>query len=281
MVDVSQALQALLTEVIRFIPNLITAVITLLAALLVAGPLARATKRATEQRIDNEDIVRLLSRLVRWTVIVFGVILALGQVNFDVTGFIAGLGVAGITLGFALQDIARNFVAGLLLFLRQPFQIGDAVKAGGYSGAVEDITSRDTVIRSWDGEKVIIANIDILENPIVNYSNLTKRRRTVYLGIGYGQDIRGALDVFAETVRGVEGVMAEPPPELIAEQLGDSAVQVAVRFWVNPETHNLFQVHSDVVLALDQAAARESIDLPYPIQTVRIVKPETETTEEG
>lgn len=281
MVDVSQALQALLTEVIRFIPNLITAVITLLAALLVAGPLARATKRATEQRIDNEDIVRLLSRLVRWTVIVFGVILALGQVNFDVTGFIAGLGVAGITLGFALQDIARNFVAGLLLFLRQPFQIGDAIKAGGYSGAVEDITSRDTVIRSWDGEKVIIANIDILENPIVNYSNLTKRRRTVYLGIGYGQDIRGALDVFAETVRGVEGVMAEPPPELIAEQLGDSALQVAVRFWVNPETHNLFQVHSDVVLALDQAAARESIDLPYPIQTVRIVKPETETIEEG
>ena len=88
--------------------------------------------------------------LTRWTVIILGILTALEQVNFDVTSFIAGLGIAGITIGFALQDIARNFVAGILLLVRQPFNIGNAVKVAGYSGTVLDITTRDTVLNQRD-----------------------------------------------------------------------------------------------------------------------------------
>jgi small-conductance mechanosensitive channel len=93
-------------------------------------------------------------------VLVLGTVVALGQVNFDVTGFVAGLGVAGVTIGFALQDIARNFVAGIILLIRQPFDIGDAVEVGDYAGSVLDITTRDTVLKTWDGEMVILKGGD-------------------------------------------------------------------------------------------------------------------------
>ncbi|MGC9520328.1 MAG: mechanosensitive ion channel family protein [Anaerolineae bacterium] len=268
----SESLQDLLAELIDFIPELIVALITFGATLLAAKPIAKAVERAARRRIGKEETVHILSRIVRWTVLVIGTIIALDQVNFDVTGFLAGLGVAGITIGFALQDIARNFVAGILLLARRPFEIGDTVETVGYTGEIEDITTRDTVVRTLDGERVILANIDILSNPITNYTASPQRRRTIYIGLGYGQDVPQALQVFQDTIAGVPGVLEEPAPSLLAEELGDSAITLAARFWVDPETHSLLDVHSNVVLAVNAAAEREGIDLPYPIQTVRLVE---------
>ncbi len=272
LVDLSEALQVLLTKLIEFIPQLIVALITFGATCLVAGPVARATQHAARRRIADKETVHLLSRIVRWSVLVAGTIVALSQVNFDVTGFLAGLGIAGITVGFALQDIARNFIAGVLLLARQPFRIGDVVKVAGYTGEVEDITTRDTVVRTLDGEKVILANLDVLSNPITNYAASPRRRRTIYIGLGYGQDVPHALQIFRDVVASVPGVLEEPAPGLLAEELGDSAITLAARFWVDPQTHSLLDVHSNVVLAVNAAAEREGIDLPYPIQTVRLVE---------
>ncbi|MBN1250268.1 MAG: mechanosensitive ion channel family protein [Anaerolineae bacterium] len=271
-IDLVGPLQVLLTDFIVFLPRLVVAIIVFLATLLVAGPIARAAKRAASLKISNDDTVLLLSRLVKWTIIVVGLILALDQVNFDITGFVAGLGIAGLTIGFALQDVARNFVAGILIFLRQPFQIGEAVKIAGYSGSVEEITTRDTMLRTWDGERVILPNTDVLENPIVNYTAIAQRRRTVYIGLGYGQDTDKAMATFAEAIKRVPGVMAEPAPTVYAEELGDSGIILAARFWVDIESNNVFQVHSDVVVAINATADSEGIELPYPIQTVRVVE---------
>jgi small-conductance mechanosensitive channel len=215
---------------------------------------------------------RLLTQLVRWTVIVLGTLVALEQVDFDVTGFLAGLGIAGITVGFALQDIARNFVAGIILLIRQPFEIDDAVEVAGHAGTVLDITLRDTVIKTWDGVMEILPNADVFASPITNYSELPHRRRTVQVGLGYGQDVEQAKSVFLESMRGVEGVLEEPAPEILTEGLGDSSLTLAARFWVNQKTHDLFGVHSEVVEAINEAAEREGIDLPYPTQTLRLAE---------
>lgn len=273
-VDLSESLQVLLTELIGFIPNLIVALITFVVTLILTAPVTRWVRKAAKRKIDNEETILLLVRLVRWSLIILGTILALEQVNFDVTGFVAGLGVAGITIGFALQDIARNFVAGVLLFVRQPFQIGDAVQVAGYSGSVQEITSRDTVIMTWDGERVILANTDVLSNPIINYSNLPRRRRAIQIGLGYGQDMGRAIEVFQQAIEDVPGVLLDPAPSVYADSLGDAAMTLLARFWVDPETHGLFDVHSDVVLAVNTVAEQEGIDLPYPIQTVRVMEVE-------
>jgi small-conductance mechanosensitive channel len=269
-VNFGDRFQELLGQVVLFIPNLIAAVVVFILTWLLSGLVARWVRKATKLKIEDPETRQLLSRLARWSVIILGLLVALDQVNFDVTSFIAGLGIAGFTIGFALQDIARNFVAGILLLIRQPFSIGDAVEIGDYTGTVLDITTRDTVLKTWDGEKVIVPNMDVFTNAIKNYSELPLRRRTVKIGLGYGEDVDRATRVFLEALRGVEGVQAKPVPEVLVEDLGDSALMLAARFWVNQETHGLFVVHSQVVQAIKETAEREGIDLPYPVQTVRL-----------
>ncbi|NBD35756.1 MAG: mechanosensitive ion channel [Chloroflexi bacterium] len=264
------ALQELVKEFIDFIPGLITGIIIFVASLLGATPISRNVEAWAKERVQDPEIEQLLGRLARWSVWVIGTVLALSQVGFDVTGFVAGLGVAGLTIGFALQDVARNFVAGILLLVRQPFNIGDAVQIAGFSGSVLEIKARDTVLKTWDGEMVILSNTSVFENPIINYSLLPRRRRTVGIGLGYGQDVNHALDLFEGAIRGVEGVLDEPEVSLLVETLGDSSLQIAARFWVNQETHDLFGVHSQVVQAINRAAEDGNIELPYPVQTVRL-----------
>ena len=269
-IELEESLQTLLTELIAFVPKLIVALITFGASLLVAGPAARAVRRLSERKIENEETLLLITRMTRWTVIIVGTLVALDQVDFDITGFVAGLGIAGITIGFALQDIARNFVAGLLLFARQPFQIGDTVQVADYTGEVMDITTRDTVVQTLDGERVIISNTEVLEKAIINYTESGLRRRTVYIGLGYGQDVRRAIEIFQKAMEEVEGVQDDPAPNIHAEELGDATINLAARFWVDTEVHSLIGVQSDVVIALDRTAGEKGIDLPYPIQTVRV-----------
>jgi small conductance mechanosensitive channel len=268
--NIAAPLQILVQEVVSFIPKLIAALITFGASLFLSVLAARWARRVADDRIGDEETVILLSRLTRWSVVIVGTILALDQVDFDVTGFVAGLGIAGLTIGFALQDITRNFVAGLILLVRQPFDIGDSVDVAGHAGTILGITTRDTVLETWDGEMVILPNLDVFSQPIINYSDLPNRRRTIQIGLGYGEDVNRATKIFLEAIEDVDGVLAEPAPTLLAEELGESTLNLAARFWVNQETHGVFDVHSDVVRTLKDVAEREAIDLPYPIQTVRL-----------
>ena len=254
-----------------FIPHLIAAVVTFGATLLLSGAAARWARRTLERRDSDPEMQQLMCRVARWGVLILGTVIALEQINFDVTSFLAGLGIVGFTIGFALQDIARNFVAGILLLVRQPFEIGDAVTVGdSYSGQVLEINTRDTVVKTWDGEHVILPNMEIFSNPIINYSKVQYRRRTVHIGLGYDQDPHRAIEAFLEAIQGVEGVQAAPPPAVLAEELGDSSMQLVARFWVDQQAYGLFDVHSRVVVAIQKRAEQEGIDLPYPIQTVRV-----------
>jgi len=251
-----EALQALLVRVLQFIPNLIVALLTFVATLLVAGPAARTVRRALARRIEEQGLLDLLSKLVRWTILVIGLTIALEQVNFNVTGFLAGLGIAGLTIGFALQDIARNFVAGILLMIRQPFVIGDGVSVAGFAGTVVAVNTRDTVIRTWDGEVVIVPNTKVFENPISNYTRSQKRMRTVKIALSHGQDATTVMALLGETIRAVPGVLETPPPSVWADELTLITTNLTVRFWVDTKASDLLQVHSDAVVALNAAVQR-------------------------
>ena len=274
--DLGAPLEAFVQNALQLIPKLIVALIVFGVSLFLSVVAARWARRTAGTKIDDEETLLLLSRLARWAVIVLGTVLALDQVDFDVTGFVAGLGIAGFTIGFALQDITRNFIAGLILLVRQPFDIGDSVEVAGHAGTVLEINTRDTVLKTWDGEMVILPNLEVFSKPIINYSDLPNRRRTIHIGLGYGEDVERVTELFLEAIRSVEGVLADPAPELLAEKLGDSTLDLAARFWVNQETHGLFDVHSTAVRTIKEVAAQEGIDLPYPIQTVRLEAPQPE-----
>lgn len=268
--DIDGMIVELLQKAIAFIPNLIVSLLVFAATLLLAEWAARSTRRAIKRRVDDVETSLLISRITRWTVLILGTVVALQQVRFDVTGFVAGLGLAGFTIGFALQDISRNFVAGILMLVRQPFGVGDAVEVAGYAGSVLDINVRDTVLKTWNGEKVILPNMDVFASPITNYSELPLRRRTVQIGLGYEENVDRAKRLFMEAIQGIEGIVDDPAPQLLAAELGDSALTMNLRFWVDQSKHDLFGVHSTVVQTIKEIAEREAIDLPYPTQTVRV-----------
>lgn len=263
-----QQLSELLVAAVDFIPRLIAALAVFLLSVILARLAGRAVMR-TARNVD-EEVRRLLGRVTSVAVVVVGTIVALDQVNFDVTGFVAGLGIVGFTLGFAFQDIAKNFLAGILLLMQQPFQIGDAIEVAGHEGTVTDVDIRATTLKAWDGPEVVIPNADVYTSAITNYSKYRDRRIILGVGVGYEEDLTRAYEVFLAAIQGVEEVLPDPAPAVYWRNLGSSAVEMEAFFWIDQTRLGLAEVTSKAVRALKEAAEREGINLPYPIQTIRV-----------
>lgn len=264
------AFQDWLASLVLFLPKLIAGIVIFILSLVAAGYVAKAVKRAAAKRIEAEEVVTLIGQISRWVVIIIGTIIALDQVDFNVTGFIAGLGVAGFTIGFALQDIAKNLISGLILLNRQPFKIGDFVQVSGHSGTVKMINIRDTEILTLDGDVVIIPNNQVVENPIINLTTSRLRRRSIGIGLGYEEDVDRAIEVFLAAIKAVEGVEAEPEPMIQVMNLGDTALSLTAFYWVDQQQNSPLRVHTAVLKAVNSAAVAHDINLPYPTQTVLV-----------
>jgi len=264
------ALQDWLASFLLFLPKLIVGLIIFVVTILVSNYVGKWVQKVIKRKVDNQEMAHLSFMITKWVTLIAGTILALDQVDFDVTSFVAGVGVMGFTVGFALQDIAKNFISGLLLLARQPFNIGDNVKIGDFLGKVKEINVRDTVIATVDGEMVIIPNHKVFENPITNYTSSTLRRRNISIGLGYDEDVDRAGNLFLETIQSVPGVLKEPEPTIRAEYLGDSALMLSANFWVDQKENDLIGVHSEVVKAIKSASDTHGINLPYPVQTVLV-----------
>ncbi len=270
MVDIQVSLQVLLTNFLLFLPKLVTALITFGVTLIFAALAARSVERGLGGRRALKNSVRLLSQCARVGVLVFGLVLALEQVNFNVSGFIAGLGIVGFAIGFALQDIARNFVAGIILAVRQPFRVGNWVRVADYTGTVVEINLRDTVIKTADGEKVILPNANVFNGAIINYSDLPVCRKTIRLPLGPQSNLAHALSTFQRAIAAVPGVLAQPPVLVQVESVEAAGMQVAVRFWVDQSCQDTIEVYSQALLSLEAAARREHLNLPalVPVESV-------------
>jgi small conductance mechanosensitive channel len=266
--QLTEVFQDWIVSLVQFLPKLIAGVIIFVLSLFLANLAAKWIKKVAKKKIDSVEILQLISTVTRWTVIILGTIFALSQVDFDVTGFVAGLGVAGLTVGFALQDIAKNFVSGLLLLIRQPFQLGEFIEVADFSGTVKEINIRDTVIETLDGELVIIPNTQVFENPITNNTRSPFRRATVSIGLGYDENTDKAMEIFLETIKSIPGVAVDPKPSILADTLGDSALMLTARFWINQKKDSYIEVQSEVVKAIKVASETHGINLPYPVQTV-------------
>ena len=144
MDPVSQALQNILANFLEFLPDLIVSLVIFFISLYLAGYLTRLISRTLERRKTDPEIRILVGQISRWAIIILGLILALQQDGFDLSAFLAGLGIIGFTIGFALQDVSKNFVSGLLLLLQQQFDVGDVIEVSGYTGTVANVDLRAT-----------------------------------------------------------------------------------------------------------------------------------------
>lgn len=277
--DVQSSLEQLLVQFFDFLPKVIAGVVVFIIALYISAWIARIVKRSAARRGADPEIVILLTRATRWTLIVLGIIVALEQVDFDVTGLIAGLGIAGVTIGFALQDVAKNFVAGVLLLIQQPFEIGDVIKILDYVGTVQEITLRTTDILAQDGRMVIVPNSEVFINPLMNYSRTPRRRIEISAGVSYDSDLNQVTETALRVLGQLDEVLEEPAPEVTFREFSGSTIDLVAYYWIATEGTGLKEANLRLakdagMKALKTAFETEGIDMPFPTMEIRMDRQE-------
>jgi small conductance mechanosensitive channel len=271
--NISEVLQNMLADFIASLPGVIAAMVVVVLTLIAAGWISSAVRRGMQARKSGHQPIRLVTKITYYSILIFGIVIALQQVGFNLTAFLTGLGVVGFTIGFALQDVSKNFVSGLILIIQQPFAIGDAIKVTDYGGTIVAIDLRSTEIHTWDGQVVIIPNSDFLTNPITNYSRASRRRVDLGIGVSYGSDLEQVRKIALGSLASVTGLLDNPPPKVQYEEFGASTINLTIYFWIDALQSDPFTAKDTAMVAIKAAFERNKIDMPFPTQRLLLQEP--------
>jgi small conductance mechanosensitive channel len=255
--------------IVRQLPKLLLAVLALVLTVLVARSVRRGVDVALRRTSAEPHAGVVVATLAFYGVIAVGLVVALslGGVNLGV--LVGSLGLATVALGFALQDIVSNFTAGIVLLLEHPFTQGDYIAIDQAEGTVEDIRVRATRLRTPDGQLVLVPNKLLFTNVLTNASATMRRRVEVLVDIPHGQDAARAKELLLAAAARVDGVSDDPPPRLLAQDIGRDALRLRLRFWidprtVDPSTDDLLRVRSELLDIAGKALRDAGIDLGVP-----------------
>lgn len=261
------------------LPNILGGIVFVLVAWFAGKLIARGIRKGFHHK-GLVDLGGVLSSLVFGLVVAAAVLIASVIVFPSVkpATIISSLGIGSVAIGFAFKDILQNLLAGILLLINRPYRRGDQIVVKDFEGTVEHIQSRATLIKTYDGRRVIIPNSDVYTSPVIVNTAFPTRRSQFDVGIGYGDDPEDACRIFAAAVANVEGVEAEPAAEVLPWGLSDSYVTLRARWWTDSKRTNVAHTQAKVILALYKAAKEAAIDLPYPT-TVMLFHDQSEATD--
>lgn len=266
-------LEGWLTTAIEMLPNLAIALLVV-AVFYVLGKLIRkSVGKLLSKATNNKTIIGLSQTVIGVLVIGIGVFFALSILNLDgtVTSLLAGAGIIGLALGFAFQDIAANFIAGILLSVRHPFGIGDVIESNDYFGTVEKLNLRNTIIRTPQGQIVYMPNKVVYENPFTNYTKRNERRVDLECGVSYGDDLEKVEKVALKAIEqaSVSHRDENRDAEFFFTEFGGSSINFKLRYWINYNSNaEYWKAVSDGIKALKKAFDEEDIMIPFPIRTL-------------
>lgn len=264
-------LQLQLYELLAAAPLFLLALVILWLAWLAGSWLSRRKwfVRATRK---NPFLQALLRTTVKWMVIGAGALVALDVINATaLVGAVLGTaGVLGVALGFAFKDILENYLAGILLSLRQPFAQRDHVVIDGNEGFVVAMTSRATVLMTPDGNHLRLPNALVFRGVTLNYTRNPSRRFEFDVGIGVNEDLVAAREIGLRAIAGIKGMLETPPPRAHIAALGDSSVQLRFHGWVDQRSHDFLMVRSEAIRAVKLAMDAGGMDMPEPIYRVQL-----------
>ncbi len=244
------------------------------AILLLASVVARFARNVVQKATTSKNLkmsmlmqeffVGMSGRIV-WAL---GILIGLSQIGINLTPVLTGFGIAGVIIGFALQDTLSNFAAGMMLLLYRPFDVGDFVFAGGVDGKVSHMSLVNTTIRTFDNQIIIVPNSKIWGDVIKNVTHERVRRVDMVFGIGYGDDLLKAEAILTEIVESHEAVLRAPEPMIKVHTLNTSSVDFIVRPWV--KTDDYWDVYWDVTKAVKLRFDEEGITIPFPQRDVHL-----------
>ena len=257
-------LQALMTGLVEYLPRIFAATL-ICTAFWFGFRLVRRPLDAALQRMEIQETIRVLlvDKLFRYSVMLMALVMAADQLGFNVAAALAGLGVAGIALGFAAQDSVANVISGVMIFWDKPFQVGDWIETEGEYGKVTEITLRSTRIRTMRNTFVVIPNKRVIDVTLENYSKHGAMRIDVPVGIAYKENVFEARKVLLDAVGRIDGLSADHASDVVVLALGDSSVNLAVRVWIDSGEHNR-TIFSRVLEASKTALDEAGIQIPFP-----------------
>jgi small-conductance mechanosensitive channel len=254
------------------IPQIIAGILVFVLSYYIARLFSQMLKRAMKKRKSDPELTVLLSRILRWTIIILGLILALEQAGQNVSALIASLGIIGFTIGFALQDVSSNLVAGLLLLYQQPFDLGDSIEVAGYAGTVKEIDLRATEMKTFDGLSVTIPNKDIYTNTITNFSRTNQRRIEHSFAIPNYHDIEFIQKLLLRKFEEMSLILKKPAPVVKFDNFDNSTINLSVYLWYETNKHGFVDVNNLSAIVIKEVLDDANIEMALPTRMVMVEK---------
>lgn len=249
-------------------PKVLIALALLIVGWILAGWVGAITRRALQKARVDETLTKFLGRSARWSVLVLVFVASLSLFGVETTSLAAVIGSAGIAIGLAFQGTLSNFAAGAMLLMFRPFDVSDVIRAAGELGKVDCIDLFTTTIDTFDNRRIIVPNSQLFGSTIVNVTHHPHRRTEVTVGVDYSADIDQTRDVLQAAAERVADALADPAPDVVLQDLGDSAVIWSVRAWAVND--NFGSVRQAMIREVKNALDAAGIGIPYPQMDVHL-----------
>ncbi|MBD2054514.1 mechanosensitive ion channel family protein [Oculatella sp. FACHB-28] len=264
-------IQAMANGFFALLPNIVLALIVFAIFFFIARVIKRTVRNLTRDRRQARNLGLVLGRLAQGITILAGLFISLSIVipSLKASDLVQLLGISGVAIGFAFRDILQNFLAGILILLTEPFQIDDQIVFKDFEGTVEQIQTRATTIRTYDGRRIVIPNSELFTNSVTVNTAFENRRLQYDIGIGYGDDIDTAKRLILEAIHETDGVLKNPVADAIVVGLADSTVNIRARWWVEPPRRaDVLALQDRVLTNIKNKLTANGIDLPFPTQQI-------------
>lgn len=264
-------MQNMVTGFIVLLPNIVLALIVFAIFFFAGRTLKHLVRRLTRNRRQARNLGMVLGRLAQGATVLVGLFVALSIVipTLRASDLVQLLGISGVAIGFAFRDILQNFLAGILILLTEPFQIDDQIVFKNFEGTVENIETRATTIRTYNGRRIVIPNSELFTNSVTVNTAFENRRLEYDLGIGYSDDIDEAKQLILSAMRETPGVLEDPSPDAIVIGLAESTVNIRARWWIQPpRRREALDLQDQVLIAIKNKLTQNGIDLPFPTQQI-------------
>lgn len=258
-------------DIVLMLPNLLVALVLLILTFYLAGFVRRSLERVIRRFSHSAALNNLVLTLLYIGMLLIGFFFVLTVLNLDkvVISLLAGVGIIGLALGFAFQDIAANFISGVIIAVQKPFGVGDNIETNDYFGTIERISLRTIDIRQVTGELVRLPNKMVFENPLTNFSVYGTRRIDLEVGISYAEDLERVQQVVIEALEDVKNRVKTRNIEVMYDEFGDSSINFKARFWVTYSRQvDYVWAKSDAIIRIKKAFDENDILIPFPIRTL-------------
>jgi small-conductance mechanosensitive channel len=263
---VNQKLSIWIKSLAISIPNIIAALIIITLFIVLSGIVNKVSYKFLNRFTESPALKKLLPMLLSWVVIGVGITVCLSVLNLEkaVFSLLAGAGIIGVVLGFAFQDLAVNFIAGIYLTFMQPFREGDIIKTSEYFGRVDKLNLRSTILHTFDGQTVILPNRTIFEKPLINYNKTGKRRIEIKIPFSYTQDLEQVTELLYKQINELDYVLKNEEIDISAYEFGNYSINMVIYFWVNyPNSEKSFaQAKHTAMKAIKNALDEAGIIIP-------------------